>query len=77
MFKVFRCFPTDEVKSFEQLENYKTQISLADFNRAAAEEQLSHLQGYLVQFPISFLYNSDLAPSLKTKEGLAPISLFT
>lgn len=74
---MFRVFPTDLVSTFEQLAAWEGQIPMSQYNKVQAEAELSELRGFLVNFPLHFLKDSNLAPSIITKEGLAPTALFT
>uniref|UniRef100_A0A914X6B5 phospholipase D n=1 Tax=Plectus sambesii TaxID=2011161 RepID=A0A914X6B5_9BILA len=75
--KVFRVYPTDLVSSFEQLAAWEGQIPMAEYNKAQAEAELDGLRGTLVNFPLYFLKDSNLAPGITTKEGLVPTAVFT
>jgi len=76
---VFHCIPTDKVKYLEECRIYEAEKGLRKDpdNRHLIEEMLKSVQGYLVSFPTKFLCNSNLAPSYMTKEGLAPMALWT
>uniref|UniRef100_A0A915KRM8 Uncharacterized protein n=1 Tax=Romanomermis culicivorax TaxID=13658 RepID=A0A915KRM8_ROMCU len=62
---VFKCWPNDNVTSWEALERYKLaykESSLAIADPREAELLLAGLKGYLVDFPTKFLQSADLAP---------------
>ncbi len=46
-------------------------------DKAKAEEMVKEIRGHLVEFPMAFLNKADLAPSIKSKEGLVPYQIFT
>lgn len=69
--------PTDAVSNFSSLEQYQKQIVPSEFDKDNAKRQLAEIQGTLVLFPTRFLCDENLAPSITTKEGMAPNSLFT
>ncbi|KRX15305.1 Phospholipase D1 [Trichinella nelsoni] len=75
--KVFGCIPSNSVKNFVELKQYKKRLCLGEFDLLRARTLLEQLNGNLVLFPMKFLCQSDLSPSPITKEGLAPSSLFT
>ncbi|KRX82147.1 Phospholipase D1 [Trichinella sp. T6] len=75
--KVFGCIPSNSVKNFVELKQYKKRLCLGEFDLVRARTLLEQLNGNLVLFPMKFLCQSDLSPSPITKEGLAPSSLFT
>jgi len=75
--KVFRCYPTDQVSSFEELSVWVVQLPMARFNPSMAEDELKMLCGCLVEFPKEFLCASRLAPGFTSKEGLVPTAIFT
>ncbi|XP_043191252.1 phospholipase D1-like isoform X2 [Amphibalanus amphitrite] len=75
--KVFRCIPTDSVKSFVQLQEYQREVPLALSYPSRAKDMLKDVRGHLVLLPFHFLSDEDLRPKRATKEGLMPTSLWT
>ncbi|XP_014676388.1 PREDICTED: phospholipase D1-like [Priapulus caudatus] len=77
--QVFNCIPTDLVRTFEQLADYKEKAKrhLAITDVDAAREQLLRVKGYLVFLPLHFLADVDMRPPATTKEGLVPDMLWT
>ncbi|XP_014664176.1 PREDICTED: LOW QUALITY PROTEIN: phospholipase D2-like [Priapulus caudatus] len=77
--QVFNCIPTDLVRTFEQLADYKERAKrhLAITDVDAAREQLLRVKGYLVFLPLHFLADVDIRPPATTKEGLVPDMLWT
>lgn len=75
--QVFRAYPTDQVESFEELKKWTQQMSLAEYSPQQAEEKLRDVNGVIVEFPMNFLSNAKLTPSITSKEGLVPNSVFT
>uniref|UniRef100_A0A668A4Q8 Phospholipase n=1 Tax=Myripristis murdjan TaxID=586833 RepID=A0A668A4Q8_9TELE len=50
---------------------------LCDTNPEQAKEELKAIRGLLVYFPLKFLCEESLLPSLGSKEGMAPVGLWT
>lgn len=67
--KVFRCLPNDEVHNLIQLRDFINKPILAKEDRLRAEEELRKIRGFLVQFPLYFLSEENLLPSVGTKEA--------
>uniref|UniRef100_A0A158R3R6 Phospholipase n=1 Tax=Syphacia muris TaxID=451379 RepID=A0A158R3R6_9BILA len=74
---VFHVYPTNNAETFEELKMWTTKISMAEATPQIAEERLRDLVGSLVEFPLNFLRKVNLAPSIASKEGLVPTSVFT
>lgn len=70
-------YPTNNAETFEELKMWTTKISMAEATPQIAEERLRDLVGSLVEFPLNFLRKVNLAPSIASKEGLVPTSVFT
>ena len=77
LFQVFRCIPSNEVSTFDELTAYRSCMPLCMSDRSKAEKLLEAVQGHLVEFPMRFLCRAQLAPSIKSKEGLVPFQIFT
>uniref|UniRef100_A0A1I7ZS77 Phospholipase n=1 Tax=Steinernema glaseri TaxID=37863 RepID=A0A1I7ZS77_9BILA len=75
--EIFRVAPTDLVQSFAELKQWNSELAMAEYSASKAEERLRELRGSLVEFPIKFLLNENLSPSIASKEGLVPTSVFT
>eukprot|EP00794_Sanderia_malayensis_P012984 gene12984-14322_t len=75
--EVFRCLPSNHVKSFSELDDYNRLGRLATSDVSAARRRLQQLQGYLVEKPLHFLENQDMRPGTGTPESLVPTSVFT
>ncbi|CAD5212970.1 unnamed protein product [Bursaphelenchus okinawaensis] len=75
--EVFRTFPTNLVSSRDELEVWRSELPMAEYNPDLARHHLKQLWGNIVQFPESFLCNEDLSPTITTKEGLVPSAIFT
>ena len=89
-FKVFGTMPTNECKSwndchkrFKNLhkECSKKRVKLPSApditkltNPDTVRKQLGKIKGHLVEFPLEFLSNESLAPSIL--EGMAPADIF-
>lgn len=75
--KVFRCLPNDEVHNLIQLRDFITKPILAKEDPIRAEEELKKIRGFLVQFPLYFLSEENLLPSVGTKEAIVPMEVWT
>ncbi|KAL3995479.1 Phospholipase D Active site motif family protein [Acanthocheilonema viteae] len=75
--KVFNVIPTDKLKDFIEVQMHVSKIPLSETVPQVAEEYLRDLVGNLVEFPLDFLANANLAPGLASKEGIVPSSVFT
>lgn len=75
--KVFRCLPNDEVHNLIQLRDFINKPILAKEDRLRAEEELRKIRGFLVQFPLYFLSEENLLPSVGTKEAIVPMEVWT
>ncbi|KAL3120771.1 hypothetical protein niasHT_008063 [Heterodera trifolii] len=75
--EVFRVYPTNLVKSFEELVSWRAERTMAEEAPEKARERLRQLVGLLVEFPIHFLRHENLSPTFASKEGLVPTSVFT
>ncbi|CAJ1392789.1 unnamed protein product [Effrenium voratum] len=69
--ELFGALPSDQLKSWQHLAARRRQapstLKNADFTRIPSPEAakaLQEVQGYLVEFPIDFLAQEDLAPSV-------------
>ncbi|XP_061608303.1 phospholipase D1 isoform X2 [Phyllopteryx taeniolatus] len=75
--KVFCCLPSDCVHNMQELKEYTSKERLCDTDPEKAREELKAVQGLLVHFPLKFLCEENLLPSLGTREGMAPVGLWT
>ncbi|KAL1022014.1 hypothetical protein UPYG_G00021080 [Umbra pygmaea] len=75
--KVFRCLPTSQVRNMAELESYQVTPGLAQSDPDKAKEDLQRIRGFLVQFPLDFLSEQNLMPSVGTKEGIVPTEIWT
>ncbi|XP_062325197.1 phospholipase D1a isoform X2 [Osmerus eperlanus] len=75
--KVFRCLPTSLVRNMAELEQYQSKPGLAQSDPGRAQEELRRIRGFLVQFPLDFLSEENLMPSVGTKEAMVPTELWT
>nr|CDQ04034.1 Bm1958 [Brugia malayi] len=75
--KVFNVIPTDKLKDFVEVQMHVAKIPLSETVPQVAEEYLRDLIGNLVEFPLNFLANANLAPGFTSKEGIVPSSVFT
>lgn len=75
--KVFRCLPSSLVRNMTELEQYQTKRGLAQTDLTRAQEELRKIRGFLVQFPLDFLSEQNLMPSVGTKEAMVPTEIWT
>ncbi|XP_012692381.1 phospholipase D1a [Clupea harengus] len=75
--KVFNCLPSSLVRNMQELLDFKTRTELDKEDPAQARELLKKIRGFLVQFPLEFLSEENLMPSMGTKEAMAPTELWT
>uniref|UniRef100_A0A671XTJ2 Phospholipase n=1 Tax=Sparus aurata TaxID=8175 RepID=A0A671XTJ2_SPAAU len=75
--KVFKCLPFDSVHNMRELKEYSAEERLCDTDPEQAIEELKAVRGLLVYFPLKFLCEENLLPPLATKEGMAPVGLWT
>lgn len=75
--QVFNVIPTDKLRDFVDVQVHLAKIPLSETVPQVAEEYLRDLIGNLVEFPLNFLANANLAPGLASKEGMVPSSVFT
>ena len=77
---MFRCLPSDHVKSFQELDDYKKEATMAELNPEAAKKFLKdQVIGQLVMFPLQFLVDShqDLkTPPISAIERLVPTDVW-
>ncbi|XP_053115451.1 phospholipase D2 isoform X2 [Hemicordylus capensis] len=75
--QVFRCLPSDAVKSHRALREYVSVENLASVSPIVARNHLQKVEGHLVQFPLEFLAEESLLPPLSSKEGMIPVEVWT
>lgn len=75
--QVFRCLPSSLVRNMSELEQYQSKPGLAQIDLARAQEELRKIRGFLVQFPLDFLSEHNLMPSVGTKEAMVPTEIWT
>ncbi|KAG7238013.1 hypothetical protein INR49_031367 [Caranx melampygus] len=75
--KVFRCLPSSLVRNMAELEQYQSKPGLAQTDLTRAQEELRKIRGFLVQFPLDFLSEHNLMPSVGTKEAMVPTEIWT
>lgn len=75
--QVFKCLPHNSVHNLRDLKEYSAAERLCDTDPEQAAEELKGVQGLLVHFPLKFLCEENLLPPLGTKEGMAPVGLWT
>ncbi|XP_041864177.1 phospholipase D1 [Melanotaenia boesemani] len=75
--KVFKCLPCKSVHNMRELKEFSSQERLFDTDPEQAVEELKAIRGLLVHFPLQFLCEENLLPPLNTKEGMAPLELWT
>jgi phospholipase D1/2 len=68
---VFRCVPDDEVQRFSYFREFSQQARPEDYNKFKNE-----IRGFLVNFPLHFLYDEDLRITIFNKEFYIPEESF-
>lgn len=77
LLQVFRCLPSSLVRNMSELEHFQSKPGLAQTDPAHAHEELHKIRGFLVQFPLDFLSEHNLMPSVGTKEAMVPTEIWT
>ncbi|XP_060654900.1 phospholipase D2 isoform X1 [Drosophila nasuta] len=75
--EVFKCIPTDFVKTFASLKKYQEEPPLSKTEPELAAKRATEIQGHLVNLPLEFLNKEVLTPPGTSKEGLIPTSVWT
>uniref|UniRef100_A0A672PMY3 Phospholipase n=1 Tax=Sinocyclocheilus grahami TaxID=75366 RepID=A0A672PMY3_SINGR len=75
--KVFRCLPSSLVRNTQELMSFQSKSGLDKENPVKAQELLKKIRGFLVQFPLEFLCEENLMPSVGTKEAMVPTEIWT
>lgn len=76
--EVFKCLPSDNVLNFEDLNEYSSRQCLNRKDPKKGKEKLDEINGFLVDFPLLFLsQEGSFFPEINTKEGMAPIAMWT
>uniref|UniRef100_A0A3Q3QLQ1 Phospholipase n=1 Tax=Monopterus albus TaxID=43700 RepID=A0A3Q3QLQ1_MONAL len=75
--KVFRCLPSSLVRNMSELEQFQSKPGLAQTDLPRAQEELHKIRGFLVQFPLDFLSEHNLMPSVGAKESMVPTEIWT
>jgi len=63
--EIFGCYPDDNIKSFAQI---RTLQEKSDLSQYSSKKHL--FKGFLVQFPLEFLFNEDLRLALFNKKSI-------
>lgn len=75
--QVFRCLPTSLVRNKQELLSFQSKPGLDKEEPVKAQELLKKIRGFLVQFPLDFLCEENLMPSVGTKEAMVPTEIWT
>ena len=75
--QIFRCLPSNATRSLRALREYVVVEPLATVSPPLARSELTQVQGHLVHFPLKFLEDEYLLPSLGSKEGVMPLEVWT
>ncbi|XP_026841191.1 phospholipase D2 isoform X1 [Drosophila persimilis] len=75
--EVFKCIPTDFVKTFASLRKYQEEPPLSKTDPEMAAHRVTEIQGFLVNLPLEFLNKEVLTPPGASKEGVLPTSVWT
>lgn len=77
LFQVFRCLPSSDVRNMVELETFLSKPGLDKEDPGRAQEELKKIRGFLVQFPLHFLSEQNLLPSVGSKEAMVPMEIWT
>lgn len=61
---IFPCIPRDDVRDSTDLRNFSRERYTVIESSNAIEDELSHIKGHIVDFPLRFLEQYDLKPGL-------------
>ncbi|XP_053966812.1 phospholipase D2 isoform X2 [Anastrepha ludens] len=75
--EVFKCIPSDKVKSYADLRKYQEEPPLCRSDPEVAAKRVANIQGFLVNLPLDFLNKEVLTPPGTSKEGLIPTAVWT
>lgn len=75
--EVFKCIPSNNVKSFANLQKYQEEAGLCKTDPEMAFKKIEMIQGFIVNLPHDFLNQEKLTPPTTSKEGLIPTSVWT
>ncbi|XP_014089247.2 phospholipase D1 isoform X1 [Bactrocera oleae] len=75
--EIFKCLPTDKVKSYADLRKYQEEPPLCKSDPEMAMKRVANIQGFLVNLPLDFLNKEVLKPPGTSKEGLIPTAVWT
>lgn len=76
--EVFKCLPSDNVLNFNDLSEYSSRPCLNRRDPKAGHEKLKLINGFVVDFPLSFLSQErSFFPDINTKEGMVPVAMWT
>lgn len=75
--KVFHCLPSSLVRNKQELLSFQSKSGLDKEDPVKAQELLKKIRGFLVQFPLEFLCEENLMPSVGTKEAMVPTEIWT
>jgi len=75
--EVFKCLPTNNIKSFMDLKGHKDSPGLSVTDIVTARAKLKEIRGFLVEKPIDFLEQQSLWPGKGTNEYLVPTKVYT
>ena len=68
---IFRCYPDNEIQSFQNIDPFKAQAKLNDYPKVK-----DSIRGFLVEFPLHFLHDEDLRIKIFSKEFYIPEESF-
>ncbi|RNA08040.1 phospholipase D2 isoform X1 [Brachionus plicatilis] len=76
---VFKCLPSDNIKSFDTLKTYSLSPCLSKTDPIKAKKEMEEkVKGFIVNFPLLFLSKEvNFFPDLRTREGMVPTSIWT
>ncbi|KAJ3588782.1 hypothetical protein NHX12_009636 [Muraenolepis orangiensis] len=75
--KVFCCLPCNSVHNMRELRENGSRERMWKLDPQRASEELKAVRGLLVHYPLRFLHEENLLPPLNSREGMAPVDLWT
>ncbi|CAF3979043.1 unnamed protein product, partial [Rotaria sp. Silwood2] len=75
--EVFATMPTDRARTFAQVTAYNDMPKMKDTDPIEAQQKLKDIQGFIVEYPLYFLDEENYLPSWTSREGIAPLIIWT
>jgi len=77
--KVFKCIPSDNIRTYGDFQSYCNQENLNITNPLEGKELMERkVNGFIVDFPLQFLsQEKNFFPEMMTAEGMVPTAMWT